>query len=585
MNDIELDEMHGLRVAVQGCCHGTLHAIYDSATKACNVRGWKTLDLLIIGGDFQAVRNANDLTVMSCPIKYRQIGDFHSYYSGARKAPYLTIFVGGNHEASNHLWELFYGGWVAPNIYYMGAANVLRLGGVRIAGMSGIWNENHFRKSHYERLPYHRSDIRSIYHMREIDIRKLLQLRTQVDVAVSHDWPRGIEWHGEPRALFKMKPDFERESKDGTLGNPATRDVMDHLRPQFWFSAHLHCKFPAIKSYSERVEREQLYSGKNALFTPKTTETALPKTGVEFQRASSAGIVHNCDEIDLDSNDEENKSTDIVQNSDEIDLNIQSDDDKPVDSTMNHIIAAHVDQGKDSLKGKEKQTVSVVPPNIRSQLPVAFERPSLTTFPIQRRPSQAPPPQITNKTVRFLALDKCLPGRKFLQLLNISPHAKSSSKKSPKSKLRLEYDPEWLSITRVFAPSLVLGENGAQIPPDLGDAHYQTLIEKERTWVDKYIVNAGKLQIPENFVITASPFRVGSPQFVQEGPREYNNPQMQQFCDLVGIENKFFASETERAERLRNGPELSQNIPRDSNFIQNRRGNNVRGRRNGRKRK
>ncbi|CCU74399.1 lariat debranching enzyme [Blumeria hordei DH14] len=551
MTDIELDEMQGLRVAVQGC----------------------------------AVRNANDLTVMSCPIKYRQIGDFHLYYSGARKAPYLTIFVGGNHEASNHLWELFYGGWVAPNIYYMGAANVLRLGGIRIAGMSGIWNENHYRRPHYERLPYHRSDIRSIYHMREIDIRKLLQLRTQVDVAISHDWPRGIEWHGEPRALFKMKPDFERESKDGTLGNPATKEVMDHLRPQFWFSAHLHCKFPALKLYSEGAEREQLNGEKNALFTPKTMETALSKPGVEFQRASSAGIVHNCDEIDLDSNDEENKSTEIVQNSDEIDLNMQSDDDKPMDS-MNHTIAVHIDQGKDSLKGKEKQIASVVPPNIRSQLPVAFQRPSLTTFPFQRRPSQAPPPQITNKAVRFLALDKCLPGRKFLQLLNISPHAKpSSSKKSPKSKLRLEYDPEWLSITRVFAPSLVLGENSAQIPPDLGDAHYQTLIKKERTWVDENIVNAGKLQVPENFVITAPPFRVGGPQFVQEGPSEYNNPQMQQFCDLIGIENKFFASEAERAERFQNGPELSQNTPRVFDSFQNRRGNNVRGRRNGRKHK
>ena len=32
----------------------------------------------------------------------------------------LTIFVGGNHEASNHLQELPYGGWVAPNIYYLG---------------------------------------------------------------------------------------------------------------------------------------------------------------------------------------------------------------------------------------------------------------------------------------------------------------------------------------------------------------------------------------------------------------------------------------------------------------------------------
>lgn len=30
------------------------------------------------------------------------------------------MFIGGNHEASNHLQELPYGGWVAPNIYYLG---------------------------------------------------------------------------------------------------------------------------------------------------------------------------------------------------------------------------------------------------------------------------------------------------------------------------------------------------------------------------------------------------------------------------------------------------------------------------------
>ena len=28
------------------------------------------------------------------------------YYSGEVKAPILTLFVGGNHEASNHLTEL-----------------------------------------------------------------------------------------------------------------------------------------------------------------------------------------------------------------------------------------------------------------------------------------------------------------------------------------------------------------------------------------------------------------------------------------------------------------------------------------------
>ena len=28
------------------------------------------------------------------------------YYSGQKKAPVLTIVVGGNHEASNYFWEL-----------------------------------------------------------------------------------------------------------------------------------------------------------------------------------------------------------------------------------------------------------------------------------------------------------------------------------------------------------------------------------------------------------------------------------------------------------------------------------------------
>ncbi len=164
--------------------------------------------MLIIGGDFQAVRNAADLTVMSCPLKYRAIGDFHEYYSGARTAPYLTVFIGGNHEAAGYLWELYYGGWAAPNIYYLGAANVLRLGPLRIAGLSGIWKGFDYKRPHHERLPFGPGDVKSFYHVRELDVRKLLLLRTQVDVGLSHDWSRGIERHGNERHLFKMKPDF-----------------------------------------------------------------------------------------------------------------------------------------------------------------------------------------------------------------------------------------------------------------------------------------------------------------------------------------------------------------------------------------
>ena len=36
--------------------HGTLDAIYASVSKSCEVRGWDSVDLLIIGGDFQVRR-------------------------------------------------------------------------------------------------------------------------------------------------------------------------------------------------------------------------------------------------------------------------------------------------------------------------------------------------------------------------------------------------------------------------------------------------------------------------------------------------------------------------------------------------
>ena len=31
---------------------------------------------------------------------------FSRYYTGEKEAPILTIIIGGNHEASNYLWEL-----------------------------------------------------------------------------------------------------------------------------------------------------------------------------------------------------------------------------------------------------------------------------------------------------------------------------------------------------------------------------------------------------------------------------------------------------------------------------------------------
>lgn len=449
---------------------------------------------------------------MSVPVKFRQLGDFPDYYAGTRTAPYLTIFIAGNHEASSHLWELYYGGWVAPNIYYLGAANVLRFGPIRIAGLSGIWKGFDYRKPHHERLPFNSDDVKSFYHVREVDVRKLLLIQTQVDVGMSHDWPRAVERHGDSESLFRKKRDFRAESMDGTLGSVAAEYVMDRLRPPYWFSAHLHVKFAAVKKYDDPAPA-----------------TDAPADDTEIVQVPTKEKEANPDEIDLDMDEDE--------------------DDAP---------AAEVQV--DNKEGeKTVDETNEVPDELRAQLPASFTRPPPR---VKRTPGQPVPSGIANKEVRFLALDKCLPGRHFLQLCELEPFDKeelsSHPPKDASPRYRLQYDPEWLSITRVFHKSLSIGDRNVQTPEDLGEEHYVPLIQAERLWVEENIVSKDKLDVPDNFELTAPPHVPGTPDIVHDQPEEYTNPQTAAFCDLVGLVNHWDASAEERQERRERGPAPSE---------------------------
>ncbi|ORY30857.1 hypothetical protein LY90DRAFT_512566 [Neocallimastix californiae] len=178
----------------------SLYASIKKTERTYNVK----VDLVIICGDFQSIRNETDLKCISCPDKYKTIGDFHKYYSGEILAPYMTLFIGGNHESSNYLSELYYGGWVCKNIYYIGGSGVVNLNGLRIAGLSGIYKDNHFDMSQYEKMPYDNNTIRSVYHVRKFNWQKLMQ-------------------------MFSYN-----------LGSTPNNDLLVHLKPSYWFSAHLH---------------------------------------------------------------------------------------------------------------------------------------------------------------------------------------------------------------------------------------------------------------------------------------------------------------------------------------------------------
>ncbi|KAK5154969.1 hypothetical protein LTR04_005896 [Oleoguttula sp. CCFEE 6159] len=555
-------EKKGLRIAVEGCGHGTLHAIYASIEETCKINGWPGVDLVIIGGDFQAVRNAQDLLCVSMPAKYREIGDFHAYYSGECEAPYLTIFVGGNHEASNYLYELYYGGWVAPNIYYLGAANIVRVGPLRIAGLSGIWKGYNYRKVHHERLPYNQSDVKSIYHVREIDTRKLLQVRSQVDIGISHDWPKGVEWMGDWKTLFRKKSHFEADARNGSLGSVAAKLVMDRLKPKYWFSAHLHCKFSAVVQHDKQVASQRPLILANSIPVseqPGQSTSASNLSVIESEASpSSAQPAKNADELELDLDDDEpdppenGKDTTLAANADEIDLELDED----ADDTGVAIVAAG--QGLDGVKVPlnddahvdapaitPKEPASGVSDALRALLPESFVRPAARA----EAPKLDPPPDITNRVTKFLALDKCLPNRHFLQILDVDPISEAPSEPGP---ICLEYDKEWLAITRCFG---ILGDANCTAGKDEGEAFYRRLIHQDELWVEEHLVKTGKMVIPENFEITAPAYDATlGIQNIQGQPREYSNNQTRAFCKLLHMPNCFHAEEEDILARMLAGP-------------------------------
>ncbi len=359
-----------LRIAVEGCCHGELDKIYAHITTQPYEK-WP--ELLIICGDFQSIRNEQDLDSIAVPDKFKRIGDFKDYYEGLKKAPILTIFIGGNHEASAYLQELPNGGWVAENIYYMGYSNVIWFKGLRIGGISGIYKFFDFYKNHYEQAPFDDKSKRSVYHVRFEDFLKLSLVRDlNLNCFLSHDWPEGIVKYGNMKYLLQKKPFFKKDIENNCLGSVPAKLLLQRLMPHYWFSAHLHVRFQAFVKHAP-IKRK----------LSNDVEIGEKKLKV------------NNDEIDLDEEipdtNEINLDLDEDDNDNEIQLDLDDDDKSP--------------------------------------------QPTAKTF--AKGFSQ------TN----FLALDKCLPKRQFIETIEIpvtnNDHESHNSKE-------LYYDLEYLKITKWF---------------------------------------------------------------------------------------------------------------------------------------
>jgi lariat debranching enzyme len=259
-----------VRIAVQGCCHGELDKIYEQIREHEASTG-ETIDFLLCCGDFQSIRNKEDMQSMAVPDKYKTYGDFVKYYRGEKRVPVLTLFIGGNHEASNLLAEEYYGGYVSDGIFYLGHSSVVTVCGVRIGSLSGIYKGRDYTRP-YPTVPYDHHTMRDAYHVRGFEVEKLHRYAAifhknqqqqhqqqsptpgkkdphAVDIMLSHDWPVGITKYGNEAALLRIKPYFADDIAHGVLGNPYTMELLNSMRPKYWFAAHLHCHFTAQVSH------------------------------------------------------------------------------------------------------------------------------------------------------------------------------------------------------------------------------------------------------------------------------------------------------------------------------------------------
>jgi lariat debranching enzyme len=87
--------------------------------------------------------------------------------------------------------------------------------------------------------------------VRNIEVYKLKQLKQPIDIFLSHDWPRSIYHYGNKKQLLKTKSFFRQEVENNTLGSPAASELLEHLKPTYWFSAHLHVKFAALMQHQD----------------------------------------------------------------------------------------------------------------------------------------------------------------------------------------------------------------------------------------------------------------------------------------------------------------------------------------------
>ncbi|KAJ3298547.1 hypothetical protein HK104_010602, partial [Borealophlyctis nickersoniae] len=500
----------------------------------------------------------------------------------------------------------YHGGWVAPNIYFLGFAGVINVGGLRICGLSGIYKARNYEDGFFERQPFDDEDMRSVYHVRKFNVYRLAQIQNPIDVMISHDWPRGIAFHGNTRKLIKHKPFLAGEINTNTLGSYPGEFLLKRLRPTMWFAAHLHVKFAAVYKHDANQEYkpdavpvenpdeigivdddddddivEDDGSGvsrgveedarSEAVEAPASTSEPKPQEAdrdVEMEGSTAGGtreegvteppqeavvevngaVPHTEEATRGFGEHEEEKPEDHGDvgpqehgegNPEEQDeeMAVPEGEEKPEDPVSES--ASHVEQdpGSESVPAQSEAGESVPE---RNGAPKQKPRVPLPCLPILKEHATQ---------TKFLALDKCLINRDFLQVIDVPELTGEPT---------FSYDEEWLAIMRATWDFFSLRKEQIKLP---GDATIRSKIAENLEWVKENISSKPDgLRIPDNFAITAPPHRLAEKLAVprKELERPCMNPQTLDLCTLLGVPNNINTTGIAPGERIFEEPKAEE---------------------------
>ena len=291
---------------------------------------------------------------------------------------------------------------------------------------------------------------------------------------MSHDWPQGIEHHGDLQGLLRRKPFFQEDINKGKLGSPPLTELLKKLRPKRWFAAHLHVKF-------------------EAKFLHDTGTGAVSQT--------------NPDEIAIDDGDFDVPDSPIGASptkdstAPEETLFLALDKCLPRRQYLEVIDVAPGAGNVSSAGGLTDE---------RSDTPPQTAESSDVTADSSRNPGDQ------GSTEPDLASYSLPTSFGKLTKSQSHPHSEAADPQ-PRTMPELAYDLEWLAICRAFHPFLGLQHTEIQLPPE---TKMTKLIDEAREWVEHHVGQRKKIADVQTFVMTA-PGVSGAGRQSKQVPRKF----------------------------------------------------------------